>query len=83
MRHRANTWAGDGGVQSGQPVRVHALGGHLRLADEHRPAELPRVVRGVPLNSVSLIFIVAGGLIFVSGIRAFAALPAVSAPSAR
>jgi MFS family permease len=38
---------------------------------------------GVTLNSVSLIFIVAGGLIFVSGIRAFAALPAVSAPSAR
>jgi MFS family permease len=32
---------------------------------------------GVTLNSVSLIFIVAGGLIFVSGIRAFAALPAV------
>ncbi|MBV9854203.1 MAG: MFS transporter [Streptosporangiaceae bacterium] len=30
---------------------------------------------GVTLNSVSLIFIVAGGLIFVSGIRAFAALP--------
>jgi len=38
---------------------------------------------GVTLNSVSLIFIVAGGLIFVSGIRAFAALPAVSAPTAR
>ena len=38
---------------------------------------------GVTLNSVSLIFIVAGGLIFVSGIRAFAALPSVSAPSAR
>jgi MFS family permease len=38
---------------------------------------------GVTLNSVSLIFIVAGGLIFVSGIRAFAALPAVSASSAR
>jgi MFS family permease len=38
---------------------------------------------GVNLNSVSLIFIVAGGLIFVSGIRAFAALPSVSAPSAR
>jgi MFS family permease len=36
---------------------------------------------GVTLNSVSLIFIVAGGLIFVSGIRAFAALPPVSAPS--
>jgi len=30
---------------------------------------------GVTLNSVSLIFVVAGGLIFVSGIRAFAALP--------
>ena len=30
---------------------------------------------GVTLNSVSLIFIVAGGLIFVSGIRAFTALP--------
>jgi MFS family permease len=38
---------------------------------------------GIPLNSVSLIFIVAGGLIFVSGIRAFAALPSVSAPSGR
>ncbi len=38
---------------------------------------------GVTLNSVSLIFIVAGGLIFVSGLRAFAALPSVSAPSAR
>jgi MFS family permease len=30
---------------------------------------------GVTLNSVSLIFIIAGGLIFISGIRAFAALP--------
>jgi MFS family permease len=38
---------------------------------------------GVSLNSVSLIFLVAGGLIFVSGIRAFAALPSVSTPSAR
>jgi len=38
---------------------------------------------GVTLNSVSLIFIVAGGLIFISGIRAFAALPSVSTPSAR
>ncbi|HEX2821787.1 MAG TPA: MFS transporter [Streptosporangiaceae bacterium] len=38
---------------------------------------------GVTLNSVSLIFIVAGSLIFVSGIRAFAALPSVSAPAAR
>jgi Na+/melibiose symporter-like transporter len=38
---------------------------------------------GISLNSVSLIFIVAGGLIFVSGIRAFAALPPVSAPSGR
>lgn len=38
---------------------------------------------GVTLNSVSLIFIVAGGLIFVSGIRAFTALPAVPAPSPR
>jgi len=35
---------------------------------------------GVTLNSVSLIFIVAGGLIFVSGIRAFAALPGTNAP---
>jgi MFS family permease len=35
---------------------------------------------GVTVNSVSLIFIVAGGLIFVSGIRAFAALPCVSTP---
>ena len=32
-------------------------------------------VAGITLNSVSLIFIVAGGLIIVSGIRAFAALP--------
>ena len=38
---------------------------------------------GITLNSVSLIFIVAGGLIFVSGIRALAALPSVPAPSAR
>jgi MFS family permease len=38
---------------------------------------------GVTLNSVSLIFIVAGGLIFVSGLRAFAVLPSVSSPSAR
>src|SRR5215470_5377802 len=30
---------------------------------------------GITLNSVSLIFVVAGGLIFASGIRAFAALP--------
>ena len=33
-------------------------------------------VGGVPLNSVSLIFIIAGALIFISGLRAFAALPA-------
>ena len=32
-------------------------------------------VAGVTLNSVSLVFVVAGGLIIVSGIRAFAALP--------
>ncbi len=38
---------------------------------------------GISLNSVSLIFIVASGLILVSGIRAFTALPSVSAPSAR
>ncbi len=38
---------------------------------------------GVTINSVSLIFVVAGGLIFISGIRAFAALPSVSRPSAR
>jgi MFS family permease len=38
---------------------------------------------GITLNSVSLIYIVAGGLIFVSGLRALAALPSVSAPSAR
>ncbi len=38
---------------------------------------------GVSLNSVSLVFIVAGGLIFVAGIRAFAALPSVSVSSAR
>jgi MFS family permease len=35
---------------------------------------------GVTLNSVNVIFIVAGGLIFVSGIRAFTALPATSVP---
>jgi MFS family permease len=40
-------------------------------------------VAGITLNSVSLIFIVAGGLIFVSGLRAFAALPSVPASSAR
>jgi MFS family permease len=38
---------------------------------------------GVTLNSVSLVFIVAGGLIFISGLRAFAALPSVSVPPAR
>ena len=37
---------------------------------------------GITLNSVSLTFIVAGGLIVVSGIPVFAALPSVS-PSAR
>jgi len=37
-------------------------------------------VAGVTLNSVSLIFIVAGGLIFVSGIRAFTALPETNIP---
>ncbi|MGP0005886.1 MAG: MFS transporter [Acidimicrobiales bacterium] len=37
-------------------------------------------IAGINLNSVSLIFIVAAGLIFVSGLRAFAALPSVSAP---
>jgi MFS transporter len=36
---------GDGGVHTGQPARVHALDGRLRLADEHRPAKLPRLVR--------------------------------------
>ena len=35
---------------------------------------------GITLNSVSLIFIVAGGLIFVSGVRAFTALPGTSVP---
>jgi fucose permease len=35
---------------------------------------------GITLNSVSLIFVVAGGLIFASGIRAFAALPATDIP---
>jgi uncharacterized membrane protein len=35
---------------------------------------------GVTLNSVSLIFIVAGGLIFASGIRAFTALPETGVP---
>jgi MFS family permease len=35
---------------------------------------------GVTLNSVSLIFIIAGGLIFVSGIRAFTALPGTKLP---
>jgi hypothetical protein len=38
---------------------------------------------GVTLNSVSLIFVIAGALIFVSGIRAFAALPSGSAPPAQ
>ena len=37
---------------------------------------------GVTLNSVSLIFIVAGGLIFVSGIRASTALPGPNVPLA-
>ena len=32
--------AGDGGIQFGQSARVHALGGRLRVADEHRPAEV-------------------------------------------
>ena len=54
-----------------------------RLADEHRPAELPRLVRWRHPQLGQLIFIVAGGLIFVSGIRAFAALPSASTPSAR
>ena len=35
---------------------------------------------GITLNSVSLIFIVAGGLIFASGVRAFAALPGPNVP---
>jgi MFS family permease len=35
---------------------------------------------GVSLNSVSLIFVIAGGMIFISGIRAFAALPSRSPP---
>jgi hypothetical protein len=35
---------------------------------------------GITLNSVSLIFVVAGGLIFVSGVRAFAALPGTNLP---
>ena len=35
---------------------------------------------GVTLNSVSLIFIVAGALIFVSGIRAFTTLPETGVP---
>src|ERR1700751_4326124 len=35
---------------------------------------------GVTLNSVSLIFIVAGALIFVFGLRAFTALPATDIP---
>jgi hypothetical protein len=34
---------------------------------------------GITLDSVSLIFIGAGGLIFASGIRAYAALPATDA----
>jgi hypothetical protein len=34
---------------------------------------------GITLNSVSLIFIVAGGLIIASGIRAYAALPGTDA----
>jgi MFS family permease len=35
---------------------------------------------GITLNSVSLIFIVAGGLIFASGVRAFTALPGTNVP---
>jgi MFS family permease len=35
---------------------------------------------GITLNAVSLIFIVAGGLIVLSGLRAFAALPDANAP---
>ena len=35
---------------------------------------------GITLNSVSLIFVVAGGLIFASGVRAFAALPGTNLP---
>jgi hypothetical protein len=35
---------------------------------------------GITLNSVSLIFVIAGGLIFASGIRAFAALPETNIP---
>jgi MFS family permease len=35
---------------------------------------------GITLNSVSLIFIIAGGLIFASGVRAFAALPGTNVP---
>ncbi len=37
-------------------------------------------VGGITLNSVSLVFIVAGGLIVLSGLRAFAALPDTDAP---
>ncbi len=40
-------------------------------------------VAGVTLNAVSLIFIVAGALIVVSGIRAFAALPGTPVPGAK
>jgi hypothetical protein len=39
-----------------------------------------RSFAGITLNSVSLIFVVAGGLIFASGIRAFAALPGTNIP---
>jgi hypothetical protein len=35
---------------------------------------------GLTFNSVSLIFVIAGGLIFISGVRAFTALPSVVAP---
>ncbi|MGH3419512.1 MAG: MFS transporter [Streptosporangiaceae bacterium] len=35
---------------------------------------------GITLNSVSLSFIVAGGLIFASGVRAFVALPGTNVP---
>jgi MFS family permease len=40
-------------------------------------------IAGVTINSVSLIFIAAGGLIIASGIRAFIALPSASAPPVR
>ena len=54
-------------------------GGPTNVARPSSPSTVLRSFRasfaGITVNSVSLIFIVAGGLIFASGVRAFAALP--------